>query len=103
MDQSFLKEPTLYYDALVQTVSESIELPVDPCCNGFIAINKGAVLATVNQIPLKPFPPGFPDLSGESITVGGNRGELYRGRIVVQFAGAGGNVVIIQKYYKQST
>jgi len=67
-------------------------------CNGFIATNTGLVAVTVNDRVLYPGTPGT--VNGDSITIGGNFGEIYLGNIRIVFAaGAGPEVTIEQKYY----
>jgi hypothetical protein len=68
-------------------------------CNGFIAINTGDVIATVNDTILYPGVIGT--VSGESKVVGGNLGEIFLGIINLKFTGAGANpeVTIEQKFY----
>lgn len=91
------------YDIIAQVYEIGGEIKVDPKCNGFTAINTGDTLVTVCGIPLKPFPPGHPELTGAAIAIPGNYGELFKGRIWINFANLPGvtpQVVIIQKYYK---
>lgn len=77
-------------------------IPVGVNCNGYIAVNKGDVLAFVNEFPIKGFPIGHPELSGESYGVFGNLGEIYTGKIELRFDNSAGTtpwVVIGLKYY----
>jgi hypothetical protein len=68
-------------------------------CNGFIAINTGDEIVTVNDHVLYPGTPGT--INGDSISFGGNAGEIFLGNISVVFAGGGTNpqVAIDQKFY----
>lgn len=68
-------------------------------CNGFTAVNTGDDLVTVNGFPLYPGTPGTN--IGDSVSFGGNAGELYYGTIDIVFAqvGATPQVTISQKYY----
>lgn len=67
-------------------------------CNGFKATNTGAVIVRVNDEILYPGTPGT--VIGDSITFGGNLGEVYKGIIKITFdAGAGAEVTINQKQY----
>jgi hypothetical protein len=68
-------------------------------CNGFTAVNVGDDLVTVNGFPLYPGTPGTN--IGDSISFGGNAGEIYLGTIDVVFANVGvlPQVAISQKYY----
>jgi hypothetical protein len=91
------------YDIIAQSYAVGGEIMVDPRCNGWTAINTGDTLVRVCGIPLLPFPPGHPELSGSAIAIPGNFGEVYRGRIWIVFddvPGANPLVCIIQKYYK---
>lgn len=91
------------YDIIAQVYTVSEEVKVDPKCNGWTAINTGDTFATVCGIPLKPFPPGHPELTGAAIAIPGNYGELFRGRIWINFSNVPGvspQIVIILKFYK---
>lgn len=67
-------------------------------CNGFIATNIGTCIVTINDHVLYPGVPGTSN--GDSITVGGNRGEVLLGNIKIVFTGGGTRrVTIDQKYY----
>jgi hypothetical protein len=91
------------YDIIAQTYTKGVEVLVEEWCNGWTAINTGDTLVTVNGIPLKPFPPGHPELTGAAVAIPGNFGELFRGRIWIVFAalpGVAPSVSIIQKFYK---
>lgn len=76
----------------------SIIKPV-PNCNGFLAVNTGDDIAFVNDHVLYPGTIGTN--VGDSITFGGNLGELYVGTIRVRFNGAGvaPEITIDQKQY----
>jgi hypothetical protein len=85
-----------------QVYRKAQRVPVDKCCNGWTVINKSDVEITVNGIPLKPFPAGHPELSGESFGVVGNIGEIYTGFIDIAFLTnptTYKDVVVIQKTY----
>lgn len=90
------------YDIIAQSYEVGTEVAVDANCNGWTAINTGDDLVRVCGIPLKPFPPGHPELTGAAIAIPGNKWEVYRGRIWIVFENIGANpqVVIIQKFYK---
>lgn len=68
-------------------------------CNGFSCTNLGDTIAEVNGIQLLPGVPGTS--RGDSVTVGGNLGEIYKGNIRLVFAVGGATplVEIIQKFY----
>lgn len=84
-------------------VRQSSEVPVYENCNGYVAINKGMDIVTVDNVELKP--PVLPTLSGESFGVAGNLGEVYnRQSIKVVFqTTVGPNVLIVQKVYATNT
>jgi hypothetical protein len=91
------------YDIIAQAYAKGGEIKIDERCNGFTAINTGDTLVTVCGIPLKPFPPGHPELTGAAVAIPGNEGEVFTGRIWIVFddvPGANPQVVIIQKFYK---
>jgi len=92
------------YDIIAKTYDQGGEVPVDPRCNGWTAINTGDTLVTVCGIPLKPYPAGHPELTGAAIAIPGNIGEIFEGRIWIvfdQLPGVSPQVNIIFKYYKQ--
>ena len=68
-------------------------------CNGFIATNTGDEPVYINDRILYPGVPGTNN--GDSVTIGGNFGELYFGVIKVSFVGGGVNpqITIEQKFY----
>jgi hypothetical protein len=93
------------YDIISAVYRQGGEVPVDPMCNGFTAINTGDTLVTVCGIPLKPYPAGHPELTGAAVAIPGNWDERFSGRIWIVFANTPAldpEVVIIQKYYKQN-
>lgn len=75
----------LKFGLLVTDVYNSRTVTVDPNCYGFILINKGADLVTVNGIKLKPYPPGQPELSGESFAFVDPERKVYNQDFVVVF------------------
>lgn len=87
----------LYYDTQIFTVLNSSSVIFGDYCNGFTVINIGATQAEWNHIPLAP--PVAPALLGESITIGGNVGELFKGRIDISFPSGSGIVKVIVKKY----
>ena len=84
-------------DAIPYTAGGTIKR-VDNC-NGFIAVNTGGDVAYINGQVIYPGVPGTS--SGESVSIGGNLGEIYKGYINLKFAGTGSNpeVTIKQKFY----
>lgn len=68
-------------------------------CNGYMATNTGDTIVRVNGMILYPGVPGIN--IGDSITEGGNAGEVFLGNIKIAFdaGGAAPEVSIKQKYY----
>lgn len=92
------KEIVLTYNHIFKTVRGNASVTVEQNCNSYSAINTGATLATVNGVPINAGVPGTNN--GESISFNGNKGEIYKGRIDVNFpVTAGGEVILIQKIY----
>jgi hypothetical protein len=93
------------YDIIAQAYAVGGEIRVDEACNGFTAINTGDTLVRVCGIPLLPYPPGHPELTGAAIAIPGNKGEIFRGRVWIVFdllPGLNPQVIIIQKYYTKA-
>lgn len=68
-------------------------------CNGYIAVNTGDTIVRINGMVLYP---GVPGTSvGDSMTEGGNAGEIFLGNIKIVFDGGGAapEVSIKQKFY----
>lgn len=84
-------EKLLSYNVSVMTFTQNSRVDLDPRCNGVTVKNAGTSTANFNGVILAP---------NESIAIGGNRGELYTGRVDVSFSGSGTNLInVIQKYY----
>ena len=86
----------LRYDTNTWVTSIAKEFPPDPFCNGFIIFNTSIAPSVVmaNGVPI----PG-----GGSLTIGGNLGEIFVGRLQISFAGGGvPSCTIMQKFYVQS-
>lgn len=93
-----MSEPILEYDHLYQFITQRKLATIDRNCNAWTIINIGTTVCEVNGVPLNPGTPGVNN--GESYVSPGNRNEIFRGRIDVQFpAGNVGRVVFIQKIY----
>ena len=91
----------LEYDLQTLTYQLSGWYDVSRNCNGFAVTNVGDVDCKVND---QIFYAGVPGTSlGDSRTYGGNRGELYKGKIKVAFAsppvGVAPSIEIVQKVY----
>jgi hypothetical protein len=84
-------EKLLQYNISVQIYDGSTEIPVMDFCNGFTVRNIGTASLVVNGDVLA---------MNETKAVGGNRGEIYVGRIDLNFQGAGTQMALVtQKYY----
>ena len=84
-------EKLLQYNLSTQIYNVSCELPVMENCNGFTFRNTGTATCTVMGDPLA---------AGEVKQVGGNRGEIYVGRLDIKFSATGTrSLVVTQKYY----
>jgi len=92
--------PSISYNVIVQTYTEQKEVEVSPLCNGVTIRNIGDQICLINGIRL--LPALVVGGSGESVAFGGNLGEIYKGRLQLQFiapAGVNPLVEITQKYY----
>lgn len=87
---------TYPYNFLTSVYTTSQKVVVHETCNGFTAVNQGVTDAIVNGIELKA---GTATSSGESISLGGDVGEIFKGRIDIYFPATTGRVLIIQKIY----
>jgi len=88
----------LFYNINAQEYSESQQIAVPDNCNGMTLINRGDGIVYVNNIPLSPNP--TPGAAGEAVSIGGNVGEYYNGRLTVNFAAQTiPLLIVIFKYY----
>lgn len=93
-----LKEKILYYDFIPTTYRLNTSVVFKEWCNGWEVVNLGTTVATVNNRPLYPGVPGT--VLGDSFSLGGNKGEVFKGRVDIAFpGGAGGIVLFTQKVY----
>jgi hypothetical protein len=86
------------FDVLVKEYNSNGLIETDQYCNSINVMNTGTTTATVNGIPLAP--PVAPNLVGDSYSFGGNRGEIYRGRLIVAFDTGSGNLLVVEKFYR---
>jgi len=87
------------FSQLPQIVLESGNVPIDSHCFGWIAVNKGDSLATVDNIQLEPGNPAVtPKVSGESVGIVHPLALPYNKRVLVVNFGPGtvNKVQIIQ-------
>ena len=87
------EEKFLHYDTNTWTTAVAKEFPPDEFCNGFIVFNQAVApcIVLANGVAIPP---------GGSITFGGNRGEIFKGRLQIAFAGGGVPAcTIVQKFY----
>lgn len=88
---------TLFYNLIPMTYGQNTKVEVDKYCNGFSVVNIGATNMVVNGTPLAP--PVAPALLGEAAQFGGNIGEIFIGRIDIQFTTGAGRCIVTQKIY----
>jgi len=88
----------MLYNMSQQEYSAPRSVNIDKLCNGVTVLNAGTVYVTWNGIPIAP---------GASMTVGGNEGEIFVGRVDIGFftqTPAPGTIVksawVIQKFYE---
>lgn len=92
------QEIVLYFNFIQKNVNSNTQVSVEQTCNSFTVLNTGTTVAMINFIPLNPGTPGVNN--GESISFGGLKGEILKGRIDISFPATGrGNVIVIQKIY----
>lgn len=91
-----------FFNVAGQLYTQNQYLAVDQRCNAVMVVNRGDGVLFINGIPLAPSPLG-PGNAGESITLGGNAGEYYRGMLELVFTPGTANpaAVIVQKFYIQ--
>lgn len=92
--------PFRRFNITVNNYQVSGSVSVQKNCNSMTYTNIGDEAVTINDIIL--FPSATPaTILGDSVSIGGNEGEVYKGNIRVKFAGGGAapNVQIIQKFY----
>jgi hypothetical protein len=89
----------LCYSINVVDFVESGEFPNDGDINGYMIENVGNDSVVFEGKTLLP-PPGV-GIAGQSFSVGGNAGEIYKGRLRWQFANVGANpkIQITIKFY----
>ena len=76
--------PFQKYNISVITVNKSGFVNVIENCNSFMVTNTGVDTVQVNDMILYP---GVPGTSlGDSRTIGGNQGEVYKGTLKIAFA-----------------
>lgn len=88
------------YNVMPMTYSADGEVHPDLNCNGFTIRNLGDTIVNVSGITV--FPALVVGTPGESVSIGGNLGEIFIGRLTIKFQapiGANPLVEIIQKYY----
>ena len=96
-----MEEKLLPYNMLPTTTNKNGSITIEPRCNSITLINYGSSTVVINGVlTLYPGTPGTN--SGESISYGGNRAELFKGNIDVAFSStvlANNRLLIIQKVY----
>jgi hypothetical protein len=90
-------ENSLTYNIIYTTYRANTSMIIPRLCNSIIAINQGVTVATVNGVILNPGTAGVNN--GESFVFGGNKGEIFYGRVDISFPTGAGNVLVVQKIY----
>lgn len=96
----FYKNIAVPFDYVRQVYQKADMIVVPPHCNGFTATNIGAINASVEDQPI--FHGEVDATDGDSITFGGNQGDVYIKKAVkLQFASndAGAAVEFVFKVY----
>jgi hypothetical protein len=87
-------EKLLQYNLSTEVYSVPCQIPVQNFCNGFTVRNVGTATVVIMGDALAP---------NESKAIGGNRGEIFVGRIDLKFINTGGGrttlALVTQKYY----
>lgn len=96
-ETDLMKEQILYYNILANFIRQNKKFTVDGYCNQWEVINTGTTQVNVNGRPLYPGTPGT--INGDSVSYGGNRGEIYIGRIDITFPNGPGECLVTQKIY----
>lgn len=100
MDKGILVKGDRAYNMTVQTLSRSQQVTIQAGCFAFMFTNRGDAIANVNGIVINPSPTPATAL-GESRSISGHDGDIYRGPITLTIApgGAAPLVEIIQLFY----
>ncbi len=91
----------LVYEEDTQVYTQSQDIDVQRFCNGFTATVIGSDAVLVNGMLLRPSTTPL-TVTGDSLSVGGNRGEIYgKRRIRIQFlTQVAPQLQVTQKYYQ---
>lgn len=93
-----IDEKILYFNTITSFVRRNGYVTIEPYCNAYEVVNIGTIVATVNGCPLSP--PAVGETLGDSFTDGGWKGEIFLGKVNIQFAAAVGGIVLLkQKIY----
>lgn len=88
---NFTKFKAVAYNFYAQTYSQNTQVSIDQWTNGMTIRNTGTSMVLFQEEQIAP---------GESIAIGGNFGEVIRGRLDLSFTGAGNNEAVIRfKFY----
>ena len=100
------QEIVLNINESVEHVYASQRLLVPDSCNGYLAVNAGDAVFTVNNFPLQPNPNlAVNKLKGESTGLLCNKGEIFKGNngaidiYLDKTVGAHPHLIIVWKYY----
>lgn len=100
--ESILEKSYQPYNFTVSNYYQSGRITVERWCNGITITNLGDAPASVNGMIL--YPSATPGTAlGDSRSIGGNEGEIFKGNLNLSFDLSGGavspQVEIIQKFY----
>jgi hypothetical protein len=91
------QENSLSYNVIQTTIVRNTSMIIPDLCNSIVFINQGTTIATVSGVVLNPGTLGVNN--GESYAFGGNKGEIFSGRVDINFQNNTGSVLAIQKIY----
>jgi hypothetical protein len=100
-NEKLIKEKLLYYGTTIKEITVDASVVIPDYTNSFTVVNAGNTVGRYNNIPMAaPVPPA---LLGEAISIPGNRGEIFDGRIDIAFPATGaGRIFVIFKTYNPS-
>jgi len=92
--------PSRKFNITAQQYTQAGRYEVVQNCNCITVTNLGNAIAYFNGMILHPGTVG--STLGDSRTIGGNEGEIYKGELVISFdSGSTPKVEVIQKYYTE--
>lgn len=100
MPEYILKDDELAFSIVPTTIRQSkFGVSLQRYVNSITIINYGASIVTVNSTIIL-YPGTVGSAVGDSISFGGNKGEIFKGTIDIAFnLAVGNNCLILQKIY----